>query len=150
MKTLFTFILVSMPLYVTAFERFTYIGSYDNVTSETGEHCYGTDVMLWRGDNSEVVGLFSQHAGLCGDPSCSIVRGSIKDNSLSFVASKSIYGALYSFQGAVTKDVLTGELNTINTTLKANGAGSQYKDKISWCSAWVSVKRCKGVQGYCQ
>lgn len=150
MKTLLVYIFSFVPLYVMASENFTYIGSYDNVTSETGEHCYGTDVMLWRENDSEIIGLLSQHVGLCGDPSCSIVRGSIKEKSLSFETSKPIYGGFYSFEGVATKDALVGKLNTIITRLKVNGAGSQYIDKKDWCSAWVSVQRCEGVKDYCQ
>jgi hypothetical protein len=146
--TLSIFLSVSTPIFAS--EDIKRIGSFDNVKSNTGEHCYGYSVSLWETDDS-VVGLLNHHAGLCGDPQCSIITGEIDNSNLTFTAAQPIYGVSYTYEGVIEKDSLEGTLNGSNLTMEANEypAGS-YQSLEKWCEFWSTVSRCVGVKEFCK
>jgi hypothetical protein len=126
------------------------LGSYDNVKSETGEHCYGFSLSLW-GDGKNVHGLLDHHVGLCGDPQCTVVLGEIIDNELTLTATHPIFDKYYKLKGTMGSDEIRGKMNSVDLTLKAsdNKSGSDQTFE-KWCETWSSVQRCAGVKELCR
>ncbi len=143
-------LLLSISSVASAEDSLRFLGSYDNVESSTGEHCNGTSISLWQINDGQIIGLLDIHSGLCGDPPCSILRGSINSNSVSFNTSVPVYNELYSFTGKIINTELTGSLNSLKTTFHENSFKLHFKDITSWCSLWSKVSRCSGVKEYCQ
>lgn len=131
-------------------EKLTHLGNFVGVRSTDTGHCYGTSISLWELKNNQLVGLLDVHAGLCGDPPCSIIQGSIKNNTVSFKTNVPIYDKLYSFSGKISNNELFGQLNNEKTLFKSDSYKSLYKNIKSWCSAWSQISRCSGVKEYCQ
>lgn len=131
-------------------DKFVYLGTYNNVRSTDTGHCYGTSVLLWEMNDKKVIGLLNTDMGLCGDPSCSILNGKIENRKLSFNTTVPVYEQLYSFDGDITKDKITGLLNNANASLKNSSFDWPYKNISEWCSAWSKVQRCGGVKEYCK
>ena len=131
-------------------EVFKYMGSYDNVKSTDTGHCYGASVLIWEKNNKNIVGLLNIDMGLCGDPPCSILNGTIDNDKLKFITSVPIYNELYSFDGKITKTALSGLLNGSSATLKNSSLDLPYNNIDEWCSAWSQVQRCGGVKEFCK
>ena len=129
---------------------FRYLGTYDNVRSSDTGHCYGTSVRLWELNNKEVVGLLNISMGLCGDPPCSFLNGTVVNDKLAFESSAPVYNELYSFDGNITKTSLSGLLNGSKATLDNSSLKSASKNIKEWCSAWSQVQRCDGVREFCK
>ncbi len=127
-----------------------FLGTYDNVSSSASGHCYGTSVSLWQINNSEIIGMLDVHAGLCGDPPCSLLKGNINNNIVSVKTTAPVYNKHYLFTGYIINSQLTGMLNKSKTTLQKNSFNLQYKNVAAWCAAWSKVLRCKGVKAYCK
>jgi len=152
MKNHLLIILLSLSLSSIAIadELFKKLGSYDNVKASKTGHCYGTSISLWKVKEDKIIGLLNIHSGLCGDPPCSVVQGSIKNNIILFNTTMPIYDKLYSFTGNISNNELSGSLNKIKSTFNANSFPQSYKNIKSWCEAWVKVSRCRGVKKYCE
>lgn len=147
---LITLLLLSISSITSADEIFKSLGSYDNVKASNTGHCYGTSISLWKIKNNKIIGLLDIHADLCGDPPCSVVQGSIKNNTVSFKTNMPIYDKSYSFTGNISNAELSGSLNKIKSKFNINSFSQSYKDIKSWCSAWSKVSRCNGVKKYCE
>ena len=142
---------LSLSNIVRAEEVFKYLGTYDNVKSTDTGHCYGTSVSIWELNDKKVIGLLNVDLGLCGDPPCSILKGAIDNNKISFKTSVPIYNELYSFNGDITTSNLSGSLNGSNAILKASSFKLRTTKNITkWCVRWSKVSRCGGVKDFCQ
>ncbi len=136
---------------VKAKNKLTAIGTYDNVKSTSTGHCYGTSISMWQLENNNVIGLLDTHAGLCGVPPCSILTGSMKNDTVSFKTSAPVYDKLFSYIGRINDTDLNGQLNKKSVVLKRNSRRNfPLKDIGQFCSFWSKVPRCKGVKEYCQ
>ena len=126
------------------------LGSFEAVQSNDGEHCNGYSIDLLQKSETEMFGLMNHHAGLCGDPGCSLLTGSYKDGSITFSTTQPIYEKIYSFKGLINNNnQLTGQLNNVDISLKSNALGMKTETLNQWCSFWEQVPRCKGVREYC-
>lgn len=143
------FLFITCSCVANAGDTLYYLGSYDNVKSTSSGHCYGTSVSMWK-LNNKIVGLLDIHAGLCGDPPCSVIQGEKDGSNISFKTTDPVYNKHYSFTGSLLDSQLSGTLNQSTTTLNKNSIESIYDNTKSWCSAWSKVPRCSGVKHYCQ
>jgi hypothetical protein len=135
------------------FER---VGSFADVKSRTGEHCYGYSLDLWR-SNDRLIGLLDIHRGLCGDPPCGAIADAKLDpktGRLTFATS--IGGERWMFDGTLTKAAVTGTLNGERVRLPRNHERDKYftdfkpdQSLAAWCEFWAAVKRCGGVRELC-
>jgi hypothetical protein len=149
-------ILLAIGLMITLFgaqgaeDKFTYLGTYDNVRSTDTGHCYGTSILLWEMNDEKIIGLLNSDMGLCGDPPCSILNGKIVNGKLSFNTTVPVYEQLYSFEGNIEKTQITGLLNNAITSLTNSSFNQSYNNLNEWCSAWSKIQRCGGVKEYCK
>jgi hypothetical protein len=137
-------------------ERFEPVGSYDAVTSSTGEHCRGYSLDLWKLDG-RLLGLLDVHRGLCGDPPCGAIADAALDTTsgrLTF--STTIRGERWTFAGRLTGQTVTGTLNEERVRWARNTDRDKYWDGFKpdqsvaqWCAFWSGVKRCAGVRELC-
>jgi len=128
---------------------FKHIGSFDNVKSETGEHCSGYSVSLWSMGDS-IIGLLDYHAGLCGDPPCSVVIGEIDKNNITFTTTQPIYDIDYKYKGEIEQNKLIGKINDTMITMKSYDYAVSHDSLENWCSFWSTVPRCVGVKEFCK
>jgi|GEM_PF-4326235 len=131
-------------------EKFNHLGSFKNIRATDTGHCYGTSISIWELNDKKIIGLLSVHTGLCGDPPCSILQGSIKINEISFKTNYPIYNVHYSFSGKITNDELSGQLNNESIILKSYSYNPPYKNIERWCVIWSKISRCRGVKEYCR
>ncbi len=150
LKLLVTFLVLPVSICASAEGDFNFLGAFDNVQSSETGHCYGIDVLVWELSDKQIIGLLSVEDGLCGDPPCSALIGTINDDKITFETSTSIYGEQYLFSGKFTSNEISGLLNGNETNLVANSYASPLKSIIEWCSFWSQVPRCQGVKDYCQ
>src|SRR3954469_22041431 len=132
----------------TTVEEFKAVGSFHNVRSSTGEHCYGYSLELWR-HNGRLIGLFDHHAGLCGDPPCE----ALQDISYDPQSGRLSFSALNErFSGMLRRDDVVGTIGTSRGRVADSDVpmdGKQDKSFADWCAFWRTVHRCKGVDELC-
>jgi hypothetical protein len=132
----------------TGVEEFTPVGSFANVRSSTGEHCYGYSLELWR-HNGRIIGLFDHHQGLCGDPPCEALQDVSYDRGSGHLT----FSALDStFAGNLRKDDVVGTIDGMRVRLAKGDFpmdGKSDKSFEEWCAFWRGVHRCKGVDQVC-
>lgn len=134
-------------------EEIRHIGDFHNVSSpDQGEHCSGYSLELLE-HKREVIGLFDVHAGLCGDPPCSVIRDVKFDEKrglLSFQAS--IQGQVYRFAGTLKSKAVSGKVNGKAVRLAKEPSWSELDSDTNlseWCQFWKTVPRCEGVRDLC-
>ncbi len=149
-KTLTILIVIFIAGNAYAEDNFKLIGKYSNVKATETGHCYGEVIDIWAEGDNKLIGLIHIAQGLCGDPACSVITGSINDSQLFFNALVPVYNEEYSFSGTIINGLLTGNLNNKVTTLSIDSSSAYYKNKTEWCSAYSKVTRCKGVQNFCK
>ncbi len=110
---------VSIGAYAEAGIRFP--GAFDDVRSSETGNCYGIDVLVWQLPGQQVPGLLSVEDGLCGDPPCAVLTGTIDEDKITFETATSLYGEQYSFSGQYTRHAVSGLLN--GSERKTLGAG---------------------------
>ena len=150
LNTLILSIVLSFSPSVGSEESFKYLGTFDNVKSTNTGHCYGASVSIWDLGDKNIIGLLNIDMGLCGDPLCSILNGTIDNNKIKFKTSVPIYNELYVFDGYIAKKELSGSLNGSNSTLNQRSFNLSYKNIKEWCSMWSKISRCGGVKEYCK
>ena len=151
-KTLNLIIALSLSPFVTFAQDLTPIGEFTNVeSSDGGEHCGGYSLSLWKQGDS-MIGLLSEHVGLCGDPPCGFFKvplDSANDNQLSFSAL--IMDSPKNFQGQIKAEQVEGELEGKKLILKKTS--SPWMDssvsKQEWCKKWSKIDRCIGLKSFC-
>ena len=150
LNLLVTFLVLPVSFCAYAEDNFNFLGAFDNVQSSETGHCYGMDVLVWELADKQVIGLLSVEDGLCGDPSCSFLSGTINDDEITFQTSTSVYGEQYLFNGKLTSKAMSGLLNGSKTSLAANSSALRLESIMEWCSFWSQIPRCRGVKDYCQ
>lgn len=128
-----------------------FLGTFEDVqTNDEGDHCRGYGIDLWQKSDTDIFGLLHHHAGLCGDPACSVITGSNKNGYLTFSTKQPIYDNKYSFKGSIKNSKqLVGRLNDVDLSLKAEAVTAKTETLNKWCSFWEQVPRCQGVREYC-
>ncbi len=148
-KALTVFLLIISSNNSFAGETFKYIGSFDNIKATETGHCYGEGVSLVELKDKKIIGLFHVARGLCGDPACSVIKGDIRGEQLSFKTLVPIYNESYAFEGAATEFALSGFLNSNDIELKMASWGRHHNNISEWCASWLKISRCKGVTNVC-
>ncbi len=148
-------LLIFPPVAMPA-DQFHYVGSFHNVSSKDGgEHCAGYSLSLWKYDE-RVLGLLDVHAGLCGDPRCSVINDPSFDSKTGRLAFwSSINGQKIRFQGTLTRETLDGAFNGKRARLARDRDRMSPKfepdrNVMEWCRFWSSVPRCSGVRELCE
>ena len=125
------------------------VGSFANVQSRDGEHCYGYSLELWR-HNGKLIGLLDHHQGLCGDPPCEALRNvsyDARSGRLSFSALD------VNFTGTLRRDDVVGTIGGDRVRLardRDDPTDAKWdKSLAAWCTFWSSVSRCTGVRQVC-
>lgn len=131
-------------------QQLEYVGQYRNIRISETDHCYGTDVIFWKNSRLQLVGLLTGYAGPCEDASCSIVTGKIKGGEISFEAHEPVYGDMHRFEGRLSREMLAGQMNSSETTMKKESSFHRDISRKDWCGKWEGVSRCKGVKEYCR
>jgi hypothetical protein len=126
-------------------EEFVQIGSFHNVRSSTGEHCYGYSLELWR-HNGRIVGLFDHHQGLCGDPPCEALHDVSYDRGTGHLS----FSALdEKFTGTLRREDVIGTIGATRVRLARGHDVMAAKSFADWCEFWRGVHRCRGVDEVC-
>ena len=150
---LLALLLVLQPV-ATQADQLQYLGSFHNVSSkDSGEHCAGYSVGLWR-YRDRVLGLLDVHEGLCGDPPCGVIKDASLDSRTGRLRFwSSITGQKIQFQGTLTREVIDGAFNGERARL-ARVQDRMYfepdRSILAWCKFWSSVPRCSGVRELCE
>ena len=146
-----TILLVSTATPTQAFES---LGSYGDVSSkDDGQHCSGYSVALWR-HGDRVLGLLDVHAGLCGDPPCTVIEDVSLDAKTGRLRFRSSTNGQLAFVGTVTRDAIIGTLGEERIRLARHDDrwAADFKPNRSlagWCDFWSGVPRCRGVRELC-